>query len=145
MGFFDELQAKLTAGSKVVVAKTKQAKDTMKLNVQISSEERKIDAIYTQIGKAYFEANRETGSVEFAEEFEEIMKSLETIEACKAELEAVKTVKEEVVAEEVVDEEVVAEEITSEEVVEKSTDVEEEAQLVEEEMFEAEDEPNVEE
>ena len=55
MGFFDELGKKISDASQDMMQKGKDFADTTKLNSQIHDEERKISAVYTKIGKKYFE------------------------------------------------------------------------------------------
>ncbi|MGN0297782.1 MAG: zinc-ribbon domain-containing protein [Lachnospiraceae bacterium] len=84
MGFFDDLQGKLTKGSQAVANKTKEVADITKLKVQISSEERKIQDLYIKIGKAFYEAN--PSSEMYAEEIAAITESMKTIARCKEEV-----------------------------------------------------------
>ena len=55
MAFFDELGKKISQTSQGVVQKTKDTAEIIKLNGMISDEEKRINNLYTQIGKTYFE------------------------------------------------------------------------------------------
>ena len=55
MGFFDDLGKKLSDASQDVMQKGKEMADTAKFNAQIHDEEKKISAVYSKIGKKYFE------------------------------------------------------------------------------------------
>ncbi len=53
MELFDDLSSKILSGSKTAVNKAKEVVDITKLKAEIISEESKIKAIYTEIGKLY--------------------------------------------------------------------------------------------
>ena len=55
MGFFDELGKKISDASQDVMQKGKEMADTAKFNSMIHDEEKKITAVYSKIGKKYFE------------------------------------------------------------------------------------------
>lgn len=55
MAFFDQLSSKLTQTSQTAVQKTKDMAEIMRLNSQISEQERKIEQNYREIGKLYYE------------------------------------------------------------------------------------------
>ncbi len=60
MAFFDELGKKISQTSQGVVQKTKDTAEVIKLNGMISDEEKRINNLYMQIGKLYFEVHEET-------------------------------------------------------------------------------------
>ncbi len=60
MGVFDEIGKKLVDGSQGVVQKTKDTAEMMKINSMISDEEKRITALYTDIGKTYFEQHADS-------------------------------------------------------------------------------------
>ena len=55
MGFFDELGKKISDASQDVMQKGKEMADTAKFTSMIHDEEKKITAVYSKIGKKYFE------------------------------------------------------------------------------------------
>jgi uncharacterized OB-fold protein len=55
MAFLSEIEKKFTQVGNTVVQKTKDTTETIKLNGQISEEEKNIDAAMLQIGKLYYE------------------------------------------------------------------------------------------
>lgn len=55
MAFLDELGKKITQGGQGVVQKTKGIADSAKLSAQISAEERRINTLYGQLGKEYYD------------------------------------------------------------------------------------------
>lgn len=60
MAFFDELGKKISQTSQGVVQKTKDTAEVIKLNGMISNEENRINNLYTQIGKTYFELHNDS-------------------------------------------------------------------------------------
>ena len=60
MAFFDELGKKISQTSQGVVQKTKDTAEVIKLNGMISDEEKRINNLYTQIGKIYFELHSDS-------------------------------------------------------------------------------------
>jgi len=54
MAFFDDIGKKISQTSQDAVKKTKEMAEVAKLNSQISSEEKNIDALYLQLGQAYY-------------------------------------------------------------------------------------------
>lgn len=55
MAFFDDLGKKLTRTSQDVVQKTKDTAEVIKLNSMISDEEKRINNLYSEVGRKYFE------------------------------------------------------------------------------------------
>ena len=66
MAFFDELGRKISKTSQGVVRKTKDFADTTKLGGLISDEEKQIDALYHQIGQAYFDMHKDDPEYELS-------------------------------------------------------------------------------
>lgn len=60
MAFIDELGKKITQTGQGVVQKTKDATETIKINSIISDEKKKLESIFTAIGKMYFESHLES-------------------------------------------------------------------------------------
>ena len=136
MGFFDELGKKISDASQDMMQKGKDFSDTTKLNSQIHDEERKISAVYTKIGKKYFEEFHQAAGAGYQDLVDEIHASQakiseyqEKLNALKAGVEAqvdkVKTEAEEVAAkaEEVKDEAVKKAESVKNDVVEGAENV----------------------
>ena len=136
MGFFDELGKKISDASQDMMQKGKDFADTTKLNSQIHDEERKISAVYTKIGKKYFEEFHQAAGAGYQDLVDEIHASQakiseyqEKLNALKAGVEAqvdkVKTEAEEVAAkaEEVKDEAVKKAESVKNDVVEGAENV----------------------
>lgn len=55
MAFFEDLGKKISQTGQGAVQKAKDAAEILKLNGLVSDEEKRINAIYTEIGKKYFE------------------------------------------------------------------------------------------
>ncbi len=55
MAFFDEIGKKISQTGQDMVQKTKDTAETMRLNSAISDEEKRIQGLYLEIGKRYFE------------------------------------------------------------------------------------------
>lgn len=55
MAFFDDLGKKITQTGQGAMQKTKNLGETLKLNGQISDEEKRVNDLFYQIGKSYFE------------------------------------------------------------------------------------------
>ena len=134
MGFFDELGKKISDASQDMMQKGKDFADTTKLNSQIHDEERKISAVYTKIGKKYFEEFHQAAGAGYQDLVDEIHASQakiseyqEKLNALKAGVEAQvdKTEAEEVAAkaEEVKDEAVKKAESVKNDVVEGAENV----------------------
>lgn len=60
MAFFEDLGKKITQTSQGVVQKTKDTAEVIKLNGMISDEEKRINNLYNQIGKRYFEIHSDS-------------------------------------------------------------------------------------
>ena len=90
MGFFDDLGKKLSDASQDVMQKGKEMADTAKFNSQIHDEEKKITAVYSKIGKKYFEVFENAPSEEFKAFIEEIHAAQAKIEEIQEKLNALK-------------------------------------------------------
>ena len=86
MEFFKDLGKKISSASQEVVKKTQDMADTMKLNNEISSEEKKINSAYLMIGQKYFELKSDSPDEEFAEYINSIKSSMERIAELKQEI-----------------------------------------------------------
>lgn len=65
MTFFDDLGKKLTQAGQDVAQQTKIFAETTRLNSCISDEEKQIESLYRQIGKQYFEENKDNASASY--------------------------------------------------------------------------------
>ena len=90
MGFFDELGKKISDASQDVMQKGKDFADTTKLNSQIHDEERKISAVYTKIGKKYFEEFHQAAGAGYQDLVDEIHASQAKISEYQDKLNALK-------------------------------------------------------
>ena len=90
MGFFDELGKKISDASQDMMQKGKDFADTTKLNSQIHDEERKISAVYTKIGKKYFEEFHQAAGAGYQDLVDEIHPSQAKIAEYQDKLNALK-------------------------------------------------------
>lgn len=90
MGFFDDLGKKLSDASQDVMQKGKEMADTAKFNSQIHDEEKKITAVYSKIGKKYFEVFENAPSEEFKAFIDEIHAAQAKIAEIQEKLNALK-------------------------------------------------------
>lgn len=90
MGFFDELGKKISDASQDMMQKGKDFADTTKLNSQIHDEERKISAVYTKIGKKYFEEFHQAAGAGYQDLVDEIHASQARISEYQEKLNALK-------------------------------------------------------
>ena len=90
MGFFDDLGKKLSDASQDVMQKGKEMADTAKFNSQIHDEEKKISAVYSKIGKKYFEVFENAPSEDFKAFIEEIHAAQAKIAEIQEKLNALK-------------------------------------------------------
>ena len=90
MGFFDELGKKISDASQDMMQKGKDFADTTKLNAQIHDEERKISAVYTKIGKKYFEEFHQAAGAGYQDLVDEIHASQAKISEYQDKLNALK-------------------------------------------------------
>ena len=90
MGFFDELGKKISDASQDMMQKGKDFADTTKLKSQIHDEERKISAVYTKIGKKYFEEFHQAAGAGYQDLVDEIHASQAKISEYQEKLNALK-------------------------------------------------------
>ena len=72
MAFLDALGKKLSETSQEVVQKTKDTAEVLKLNSMIADEERLLKEYYIELGKTYYEANKDSIPEEYASHFANI-------------------------------------------------------------------------
>lgn len=80
MAFFDELGKKITQTSQGVVQKTKDTAETLKLNGLISDEEKRVNSLFNELGKAYFELHADSNESEFEKLISDIKEAQAKIE-----------------------------------------------------------------
>ena len=90
MGFFDELGKKISDASQDVMQKGKEMADTAKFNSMIHDEEKKITAVYSKIGKKYFEDFKNAPAEGFKEFVDEIHAAQAKITEIQEKLNALK-------------------------------------------------------
>ena len=82
MALFEEIIKKISDASQSVVQKGKDMSDTVKINVQISDEEKKVTLVYTEIGKMYvskYEGKYEDEIKPFVDELSYSLQKIETL------------------------------------------------------------------
>ncbi len=72
MGFFDDLTKKVSSASQSAVQKGKNVVDIQKINSQINDANKTVTDIYLQLGKAYYDNNKDNASEADAALFAEI-------------------------------------------------------------------------
>lgn len=92
MSFFDEIGKKVTQVGNDTVKMTKDLSEIAKLNSAVNSSEKKIQELYVQIGKAYFEKNSENTESEFYDTISEIKNQNALIRENKEKICAIKGV-----------------------------------------------------
>lgn len=93
MAFLDNFSKKITEVSQSAVQKTKNMADIVKLNTQVSEEEKKINDMYLQIGKLYVDRySMNNADVDINACIESIRVSHANIEECKKMIEDLKGV-----------------------------------------------------
>ena len=94
MAFLDDLTKKLSTAADIAVDKAKDLAETGKTKFDIATEEREVQKLYAQIGKAIYQQEKDNPDSIFAAECYNIAERLQRIEELK----------QDAVAEEVVDE-----------------------------------------
>ena len=82
MSFINKLGEKLAQTSQSAAQKTKSTAETLKLKGMISDEEKKINNVYQQIGKVYYETCGNNPEESFVELISKIKDSEEKISSC---------------------------------------------------------------
>lgn len=93
MSFFDDLGKTLTDKSQEVAKKAKDVTEVTRLNSQISSEQKKIEACYTDIGRMYYQKMNGNPEPEYAELAAQISQSMANIEAWRSEITRIRKIK----------------------------------------------------
>ena len=93
MDFFNKIGNKVSSVASSATAKVKDIADTSSINRQIASNEAKMNNLFSEIGKIYYNKNKDNPTEEFAAAFKEIVAIQERIEIEKAQLQALKKTK----------------------------------------------------
>jgi RNA polymerase subunit RPABC4/transcription elongation factor Spt4 len=90
MAIFDKLGETISTKSKIVAKKAKEFAEVTSLNTQISTEEDIINKTYTEIGKLYFEQNKDHEEDPFLPQFHSIFDAQGHIEQLRQQIEKIK-------------------------------------------------------
>ena len=90
---FESVGKTINDASQTVVSKSKELSDVSKLNSMISDEQKKVDGLYSLIGKKYFEVHPDSQEEGFAEMVSSIKTSLAQLENYKDELQRLRGVR----------------------------------------------------
>ena len=85
MAFFDDLTKKLSTAADIAVDKAKDLAETGKLKLDIATEEKEVQKLYAQIGKAIYQQEKDNPDSIFAAECYNITERLQRIEELKTE------------------------------------------------------------
>lgn len=90
MAFFEEIGKKLSDAGQSVAQSTKNLADVTQLNSANSDKEKKIHALYTKLGQAYYETYKNDPAAELKETVEEITALFAEIEENKEKIKQIK-------------------------------------------------------
>lgn len=93
MDFFNKIGSKVSSVASSATSKVKDIADTSSINRQIAADEGKINSLYTEIGKIYYQKHKDYPTDEFKAAFNEIASLFEKIKEQKAQLQALKKTK----------------------------------------------------
>ena len=88
MAFLDELTKKLSTAADIAVDKAKDLAETGKTKLDVATEEREVQKLYAQIGKAIYHQEKDNPDSIFAAECYNITERLQRIEALLTETES---------------------------------------------------------
>lgn len=92
MAFFEQIGKKITDAGQGVARETKNLADIARLNSSISDKEKRIAALYSEIGRAYYERHKNDAAAEEAASISEINTLFAEIEQNKDEISRIKGV-----------------------------------------------------
>lgn len=92
MGFFDDLSKKVSDMGQKTLQKTREVSDTVKLNSQISDEEKRINNTYCEIGKLYFQKHPNDAEEEFLDMFQVVRDAEQKIKEYQEQIQNIKGV-----------------------------------------------------
>jgi len=90
MDFFEKVGDTFSSKSKEVAKKAKSIAEISNLNGQINSQEKTIDIMYVELGKAYFEQNKDNADDKYAEQCNIIKEAAEKIKTLNDEINKIK-------------------------------------------------------
>ncbi|MBQ5566198.1 MAG: zinc ribbon domain-containing protein [Clostridia bacterium] len=93
MAFLDNIGSRLSALSQEALSQVKLSTETVRFNSMISDEERQINGLFIEIGKKYFEANKDNPSAEYADIIDRIKDAQTRIGMYKDDIRKVKGMK----------------------------------------------------
>ena len=83
MAFFDDLTKKISTAADIAVDKAKDLAETGKTKLDIAAEEKEVQKLYAQIGKAIYQQEKDNPDSIFAAECYNITERLQRIEELK--------------------------------------------------------------
>lgn len=92
MGFFDDISKKVSDVGQKTLQKTREVSDTVKLNSQISDEEKRINNTYCEIGKLYFQKHADDAEDAFMEMFQVVRDAEQKINEYREQIQNIKGV-----------------------------------------------------
>lgn len=90
MAFFDNLGKKIGSAAEATASKAKEVAEVTKLNSKVNEEERTVEKLYLEIGKAIYQADKDNPESVVFELLSKVTSSLNTVEQLKAKIEEVK-------------------------------------------------------
>jgi len=86
MAFLDDLSRKLTQVGQEAASQTRVFAETTRINAKISDEERQLGALFAQLGRNFFEANKDNPNAAFADSINSIKDAMHRIDGYRAEI-----------------------------------------------------------
>lgn len=86
MAFLDDLSRKLTMVGQEAASQTKAFAETARINAKISDEERQINALFSQLGRNYFESNKDNPNAEQIDLINNIKDAMHRIEVYRGDI-----------------------------------------------------------
>lgn len=93
MELFEKIGDKISSKSKDVAKKAKDMTELAKLNSKVHEYENMIKDVQLQIGRAYYEANRNNPAPEYMELFQQVINAQGAIERCREDIAQIKGVR----------------------------------------------------
>lgn len=90
MAFFDSLTKRISSAGQEVAQQTKSFAEVTKLNGSIAEKEKKINALYTEIGRSYYQQHREDTVCDQQQSVNEIRELQEQIRQCQEQIKQIK-------------------------------------------------------
>lgn len=90
MAFFDDIGRRISQAGQGALKKTRDVADSVKINADISDQERRINTLFTQIGRTYFYTYESDPDEKFVELFNSVKEANARIEQLRKQLSAIK-------------------------------------------------------